>query len=167
VPARPPLRPRPATRLDAADQLTITGPNTDATQMSLYEMLLCDADTPPPKPATRARSTELLDAAETAASRLGGDRTAHWTAFGPTNVAPALGHRSEGLPGGRRRCVGAPTDRCEDARYLLDRPQPGNSSVARPGMAYRPRRIDDPGGVVAGPGGVGGPLIGTRPPLQG
>ena len=37
-------------------------------------------------------------------------------------------------------------------------------SVARPGMTYCPCRADDPGGVVAGSGGVGGPLIGTRPP---
>src|SRR5690554_2490576 len=29
---------------------------------------------------------------------------------------------------------------------------------------YCPCRMDDPGGVVAGPGGVDGPLIGTRPP---
>src|SRR5919202_6145944 len=31
-------------------------------------------------------------------------------------------------------------------------------------MTYCPCRKDDPGGVVAGPGGVDGPLIGTRPP---
>ncbi|RNH97607.1 hypothetical protein EEZ25_30160 [Micromonospora aurantiaca] len=46
---------------------------------------------------------------------------------------------------------------------LFDRPQPGNSSVARLGITYCPCRTDDPGGV-AGPGGVDGPLIGTRPP---
>ena len=39
--------------------------------------------------------------------------------------------------------------------------------VARSGMTYRPCRTHDPGGVVAGPGGVGGPLIGTRPPRLG
>ncbi|MDQ1655226.1 MAG: hypothetical protein QOD41_309 [Cryptosporangiaceae bacterium] len=36
--------------------------------------------------------------------------------------------------------------------------------VARSGMTYCPCRTHDPGGVVAGPGGAGGPLIGTRPP---
>ncbi|OON28151.1 hypothetical protein BSA16_28300 [Micromonospora sp. Rc5] len=40
-------------------------------------------------------------------------------------------------------------------------------SVARPGMTSCPCRFDDPGGVVAGSGGVGGPLIGTRPPVLG
>ncbi|SCG14852.1 hypothetical protein GA0070610_1071 [Micromonospora echinofusca] len=40
-------------------------------------------------------------------------------------------------------------------------------SVARPGMTSCPCRLHDPGGVVAGSGGVGGPLIGTRPPVLG
>jgi hypothetical protein len=48
-------------------------------------------------------------------------------------------------------------------RYLFDHPQPG-ISVARSGMALAPCRTHDPGGVAAGPGGVDGPLIGTRPP---
>ena len=48
-------------------------------------------------------------------------------------------------------------------RYLFDHPQPG-ISVARSGMALAPCRMHDPGGVAAGPGGVDGPLIGTRPP---
>jgi transcriptional regulator with XRE-family HTH domain len=72
--------------LDAADQLTITGPNRDVTHLSLYGMLLCNAGYAAAQAGDRARSTELLNAADTAAVRLGADRNAHWTAFGPTNV---------------------------------------------------------------------------------
>uniref|UniRef100_UPI003978CB84 helix-turn-helix domain-containing protein n=1 Tax=Amycolatopsis sp. lyj-346 TaxID=2789289 RepID=UPI003978CB84 len=35
--------------------------------------------------------------------------------------------------------------------------------VARPGMTDAPSRTHDPGGGVTGPGGIEGPLIGTRP----
>ncbi len=72
--------------LDAADQLSVTGPNPDPTHLSLYGMLLCNAGYAAAQAGDRARSTELLDAAGTAADQLGSDRNAHWTAFGPTNV---------------------------------------------------------------------------------
>jgi len=72
--------------LDAAAQLTITGPNADMTHLSLYGMLLCNAGYAAAQAGDRAQSTELLNAADTAAVRLGADRNAHWTAFGPTNV---------------------------------------------------------------------------------
>jgi hypothetical protein len=36
--------------------------------------------------------------------------------------------------------------------------------VARPGMTESPSRTHDPGGGVTGFGGIGGPLIATRPP---
>jgi hypothetical protein len=50
-------------------------------------------------------------------------------------------------------------------RYLFVAPDQG-VVVARSGMTDAPSRVHDPGGGVTGPGGIGGPLIGTRPPVR-
>lgn len=72
--------------LDAAGQLTTTGPNTTTEHLSRYGILLCNAGYAAAQAGDRSRCRELLDEADAAARRLGADYNAHWTAFGPTNV---------------------------------------------------------------------------------
>jgi tetratricopeptide (TPR) repeat protein len=74
--------------LQAADALPLSGPTVSAGHLSLYGTLLCNAGYAAAQAGDRSRSTELLDAAQAAAERLGADRNEHWTAFGPTEVLP-------------------------------------------------------------------------------
>jgi hypothetical protein len=72
--------------LQAADRLPLTGSVITAEHLSLYGMLLCNAGYAAAQAGDRSRCAELLDEADAAAARLGGDRNEHWTAFGPTEV---------------------------------------------------------------------------------
>jgi transcriptional regulator with XRE-family HTH domain/tetratricopeptide (TPR) repeat protein len=72
--------------LEAADRLPLSEPTVTAEHLSLYGMLLCNAGYAAAQAGHRSRCAELLDEADTAAARLGGDRNEHWTAFGPTEV---------------------------------------------------------------------------------
>jgi hypothetical protein len=76
--------------LDAAEQLPTARSNATVEHLSLYGMLLCNAAYTAAQAGDRGRAHELLDHADQTAARLGGDRNAYWTAFGPTNV---ISHR--------------------------------------------------------------------------
>ncbi|MGH3681146.1 MAG: hypothetical protein ACRDT2_13000 [Natronosporangium sp.] len=76
--------------LDAAEQLPVSRPDATTEHLSLYGMLQCNAAYAAAQAGDRSRANELLDHADQAAARLGGDHNAYWTAFGPTNV---ISHR--------------------------------------------------------------------------
>ena len=95
--------------LDAAEQLPVNVAAPTAEHLSLYGILLCGAGYAAAQAGDRQRTRELLDTAKATASRLGGDRNARWTAFGPTNVilfqisaAYALGDAGTAIEHARR-----------------------------------------------------------------
>ncbi len=73
--------------LDAVAQLDVDGPRPDPGHLCLQGMLLGNAAYAAAQDGRRDKAAELLDAAQEAADRLGGDgANLHWTAFGPTSV---------------------------------------------------------------------------------
>jgi hypothetical protein len=61
-------------------------PNHDPVSLSVYGSLLLRGATAAAQQDNRHKAYELLNEAEEAAGRLGGDRNLRWTAFGPTNA---------------------------------------------------------------------------------
>ncbi|HEX5493691.1 MAG TPA: helix-turn-helix transcriptional regulator [Mycobacteriales bacterium] len=113
--------------LGAADRLSVSGSSVSAEHLSLYGMLLCNAGYAAAQAGDRPRSTELLDAAQAAAERLGGDRNEHWTAFGPTEVllhrisaAWRLGDAGTAIDHARQVHSGAIRLPERQARYWID-----------------------------------------------
>jgi transcriptional regulator with XRE-family HTH domain len=72
--------------VDAAEDLDMAAAAPDPAHLSMYGLLMCNAGYAAAQAGDRSRCTELLHLADRAAQRLGGDRNAHWSAFGPTNV---------------------------------------------------------------------------------
>jgi len=71
----------------AAQGLRADATDSSAETLSLYGALLLRAAIAAARTGDRDRANILLDEADTAATRLGLDGNACWTAFGPTNVA--------------------------------------------------------------------------------
>jgi tetratricopeptide (TPR) repeat protein len=73
--------------IGAAEHLDREVPKPSAEAISVYGALLLRAAIAAAKADNRATATQLLDEAADAGARLGRDDNAHWTGFGPTNVA--------------------------------------------------------------------------------
>ncbi len=71
----------------AAEHLDHVLRTPSAEAISVYGALILRGSIAAAKDENRANAVQLLDEAEDAARRLGGDANAHWTGFGPTNVA--------------------------------------------------------------------------------
>lgn len=72
--------------VSAAAQLAAEFRNPSPDALSVYGALLLRGAIATARQGDRAKTTELLDEAEIAARRLGGDHNHKWSAFGPTNV---------------------------------------------------------------------------------
>jgi transcriptional regulator with XRE-family HTH domain len=113
--------------LDAAEQLPIARSNATVEHLSLYGMLLCNAAYSAARAGDRSRAHELLDHANQTADRLGADRNAYWTAFGPINVisyrisaAHALGDAGTAIAHAARVPPGAIRIPERLSRYWID-----------------------------------------------
>ncbi len=133
--------------LEAADRLPLSGPAISAEHLSLYGMLLCNAGYAAAQVGDRSRCTELLDEADTAAARLGGDRNEHWTAFGPTEVllhrisaAWRLGDAGTAIDHARKIRTGTIRLPERQARYWVDVAR-AFDQWGKPTECYRALRI--------------------------
>jgi hypothetical protein len=70
----------------AAQRLDKEQPHPDPAALSVYGALLLRGAVAAARADDRGTTTTLLDEADAAATRLGRDDNAEWTAFGPTNV---------------------------------------------------------------------------------
>lgn len=81
-------RSRPALEINVsvANQLAPDGREPSRAQLSVFGMLLLQGAMAAAKLNDHHTATDLLDAADEAARRLGGDHNYYWSCFGPTNV---------------------------------------------------------------------------------
>lgn len=133
--------------LHTADTLPLNGPTATAEHLSLHGKLLCNAGYAAAQAGDRSRSTELLDAAQAIANRLGGDRNERWTAFGPTDVllhrisaAWRLGDAGTAIDHARRIRHGTIRLTERQARYWIDVAR-AFDQWGKPADCYRALRI--------------------------